>query len=162
MDFFFRSSVSLTFVGLALGLVSSALSQTVIDNIRPVARVCTNVEACTHTGPSDNDNRGLAENIDEEPTTATGISENSRDIVSQDNFDAAAAYQQSCFACHASGAAGAPLLGDADAWAVRTEKGMEAVMSNVINGFNAMPAKGMCMDCSDADLKAIVDFMIAQ
>ena len=162
MDFFFRNSVSLTFVGLALGLVSSALSQTIIDNIRPVGQVCTNVEACTHIDPSDNDIRGLVESIDEEPPTATRISENSQDVVSQDSFDAAAAYQQSCFACHASGAAGAPLLGDADAWAVRTEKGMEAVMRNVINGFNAMPAKGMCMDCSDADLKAIVDFMIAQ
>ena len=162
MDFFFKSSVSLTFVGLALGLVSSALSQTVIDNIRPVGQVCTNVEACTHIDPSDNDIRGLVESIDEEPPTATILSVDSQSVVSQDSFDAAAAYQQSCFACHASGAAGAPLLGDADAWAVRTEKGMEAVMSNVINGFNAMPAKGMCMDCSDADLKAIVDFMIAQ
>ena len=162
MDSFFRNSVSLTFVCLALGLVSSALSQTVIDNIRPVGQVCTNVEACTQIEPSDDDNRGLVESMDEEPPTATGISDNSQDVVSQDSFDAAAAYQQSCFACHASGAAGAPLLGDADAWAVRTEKGMEAVMSNVINGFNAMPAKGMCIDCSDADLKAIVDFMIAQ
>ena len=162
MDFFFRNSVSLTFVGLALGLVNSALSQTVIDNIRPVGQVCTNVEVCTHIEPSDNDNRGSVESIDEEPPAVTGISENSQDLVSQDSFDAAAAYQQSCFACHASGAAGAPLLGDADAWAARTEKGMEAVMSNVINGFNAMPAKGMCMDCSDADLKDIVDFMIAQ
>ena len=127
-----------------------------------MGQVCTNVEACTHIEPSDNDNRGLVENIDEERPTAAGISENSQAVVSQDSFDAAAAYQQSCFACHASGAAGAPLLGDAAAWAIRTEKGMEAVMSNVINGFNAMPAKGMCMDCSDADLKAIVDFMIAQ
>ena len=162
MYFFLKNSVYLAFIGMALGLVSSAFSQNVIDNIRPVGQVCTNVEACTHIDPSDNDIRGLVESIDEEPPTATGISENSQDVVSQDSFDAAAAYQQSCFACHASGAAGAPLLGDADAWAVRTEKGMEAVMSNVINGFNAMPAKGMCMDCSDADLKAIVDFMIAQ
>ena len=41
-------------------------------------------------------------------------------------------------------------------------KGMEAVMNNVINGFNAMPAKGMCMDCSESDLRAIVEYMIAQ
>ena len=31
------------------------------------------------------------------------------------------------------------------------EKGMDAVMNNVINGVNAMPAKGMCMNCSEAD-----------
>ena len=162
MEFFLRHSVSLTFAGLVLGLVSSAFSQTVVDNIRPVGQVCTNVEACNQSEQSDNDNRGSVEDIDEEPPTATILSVDSQSVVSQDSFDAAAAYQQSCFACHASGAAGAPLLGDAEAWAARTEKGMEAVMSNVINGFNAMPAKGMCMDCSDADLQEIVDFMIAQ
>ena len=162
MDFFFKNSIYVTFVGMALGWFSSAFSQSVADNIRPVGQVCTNAEACTHIESSDNDNRGLVDSIDGESPTATGISETPQDVVSQDSFDAVAAYQRSCFACHASGAAGAPLLGDADAWAVRTEKGMEAVMSNVINGFNAMPAKGMCMDCSDADLRAIVDYMIAQ
>ena len=45
-------------------------------------------------------------------------------------------------------AAGAPILGDIEAWDSRMKKGMDAVMNNVINGVNAMPAKGMCMDCS--------------
>ena len=42
------------------------------------------------------------------------------------------------------------------------EKGMDAVMANVINGINAMPARGLCMDCTDNELRAIVDYMIAQ
>jgi cytochrome c5 len=37
---------------------------------------------------------------------------------------------------------------------------MDAMMANVINGVNAMPAKGMCFDCTDADLRALVDWMI--
>ncbi len=162
MYFFLKNSVYLAFIGMALGLVSSAFSQSVMDNIRPVGQVCTNADACTQIEPSDSDNPRSEENIDKETAVAADPTWDSQASVSQDGFDAAAVYQQSCFACHASGAAGAPLLGDAEAWTARTEKGMEAVMGNVINGFNAMPAKGMCMDCSDADLRAIVDFMIAQ
>ena len=79
-----------------------------------------------------------------------------------DDFDAAATYQTSCFACHASGAAGAPLLGDLEAGNSRMEKGMDVVMTNVITGINAMPAKGLCMDCTDNELRASVDFKIAQ
>ena len=78
--------------------------------------------------------------------------------------EAEATYMASCFACHSTGAAGAPKVGpgvyDAE-WAERMEKGMEAVMQNVINGVNAMPARGLCFDCNDADLQALVDYMIS-
>ena len=42
------------------------------------------------------------------------------------------------------------------------EKGMDAVMANVINGVNAMPAKGLCMNCTDNELQEIVGYMISQ
>ena len=77
-------------------------------------------------------------------------------------FDAAQAYQMSCFACHGTGAAGAPKLGDKEAWAARLEKGMDSVMVNVTNGINAMPPKGMCMTCTDENLRALVDYMVSQ
>lgn len=80
-----------------------------------------------------------------------------------DGFDAATKYMASCFACHSTGAAGAPKVQagtyESD-WAPRLEKGMDAVMANATNGINAMPAKGMCFDCNEADLRAIVDYMI--
>ena len=47
-----------------------------------------------------------------------------------------------CANCHAAGVAGAPMLGDADAWGERREKGYEALVASVINGLNAMPARG--------------------
>ena len=53
-------------------------------------------------------------------------------------------------------------VGDEAAWNERLEKGMDAVMANVLNGINAMPARGLCADCSDEDLRAIVDYMIEQ
>lgn len=78
-----------------------------------------------------------------------------------DGFNAQQAYMQSCFACHNSGAGGAPNPNKPEEWTARLEKGMDAVMNNVINGVNAMPAKGLCFNCTNEDLRAIVDYMVA-
>ncbi|RZQ54335.1 cytochrome c5 family protein [Pseudoalteromonas phenolica] len=66
-------------------------------------------------------------------------------------------YQVSCAACHGTGALGAPKT--ADDWAVRLTKGRELLVEHAINGFNAMPPRGTCMDCSDEEIAAAVDFM---
>jgi cytochrome c5 len=79
-----------------------------------------------------------------------------------DGFNAEQSYRASCFACHNVGAGGAPKLDDKADWDSRLEKGIDGVMANVINGVNAMPAKGLCFTCTDDDLRAIVDYMIAQ
>jgi cytochrome c5 len=69
-------------------------------------------------------------------------------------------YQAKCLACHDTGAAGAPKTGDAAAWAPRIAQGMDTLLANATNGLNAMPPKGLCMECSDADLKAVVQYMV--
>lgn len=68
-------------------------------------------------------------------------------------------YNASCMACHATGAAGAPKMGDVAAWSGRLDKGIEQVYANAIGGINGMPAKGLCMSCSDDDVKAVVDYI---
>ncbi len=80
-----------------------------------------------------------------------------------EGFDAEATYMMSCFACHSTGAAGAPKVGagNADAWTSRMEKGMEAVVTNAVNGVNSMPAKGLCFTCTDADIAALVEYMVS-
>ena len=80
-----------------------------------------------------------------------------------DGFNAEAKYMASCFACHSTGAAGAPKVGDGNVaeWTPRMEKGMDAVVANAINGLNTMPPKGLCFDCTDDDLRAIVEYMVA-
>ena len=80
-----------------------------------------------------------------------------------DGFDVEATYMMSCFACHSTGAAGAPKVGDgnADAWGPRMEKGMDAVVANAINGLNSMPAKGLCFSCTDEDLATLVAYMVS-
>ena len=70
-------------------------------------------------------------------------------------------YQQSCQGCHATGAAGAPKLGDVATWAPRIAAGMDTLIANAVNGLNAMPPKGLCMSCSDAELQAAVEYMVS-
>jgi len=64
-----------------------------------------------------------------------------------------------CAGCHANAAIGAPVVGNAENWKAVTEKGMDAVYKNGINGINAMPPKGGTA-LSDDDFKLIVDYMV--
>lgn len=72
-----------------------------------------------------------------------------------------AQYQASCFACHFSGAAGAPKTGDVAAWEPRLAKGMDVLVASVKNGMNAMPPTGLCATCSDEEYQALIEFMAA-
>lgn len=71
-------------------------------------------------------------------------------------------YNSSCAACHMTGAAGAPKLGDKAAWAARIKAGTEALYTSALKGKNAMPPKGGNASLPDADVKAVVDYMISQ
>jgi len=80
--------------------------------------------------------------------------------VESKEFNAAKAYEESCAACHATKSMGAPMLGNAKAWASVTAKGMDAVYANGINGINGMPAKGGTT-LSDAEFKLVVDYIVS-
>ena len=69
-------------------------------------------------------------------------------------------YNQFCFACHTTGVSGAPKLGALDEWQARIDKGMDELMATTINGINAMPAKGTCMNCSDDELADALNYML--
>ncbi len=70
-----------------------------------------------------------------------------------------AKYNMYCIACHGTGAAGAPKTGDKAAWEPRLAVGIDALVASSKKGKNAMPPMGLCNDCSDAELKAIIEFM---
>ncbi|EIU6807936.1 c-type cytochrome [Vibrio parahaemolyticus] len=74
--------------------------------------------------------------------------------------DGAKVYGTFCIACHASGVNGAPKSGNADDWASRIAQGKDVLVKHALEGFNAMPAKGTCMDCSDDEIIAAIDHMI--
>jgi cytochrome c5 len=71
-------------------------------------------------------------------------------------------YQTFCIACHGTGANESPVMGNIEAWEPRIAKGIDVLYDNAITGFNnnAMPARGLCMDCSDDDMRATVDYLV--
>jgi cytochrome c5 len=75
--------------------------------------------------------------------------------------DGATVYGTFCIACHASGVSGAPIKGNAEQWAPRIAQGKDVLKKHAIEGLNLMPAKGTCMDCSDDEIVAAIEHMIA-
>ena len=71
-------------------------------------------------------------------------------------------YNTACHTCHAAGVAGAPKFGDAASWAPHVAKGKDTLYKSAEGGFKAMPPKGLCMDCSNEELHAAVDYMLSK
>jgi cytochrome c5 len=74
--------------------------------------------------------------------------------------DGQAVYNMACMACHMTGAAGAPKLGDKVAWGPRIATGRAALINSAINGKGAMPPKGGQMQLTEAEISAAVDYMV--
>ena len=72
-----------------------------------------------------------------------------------------AIYKATCAACHDSGVANAPKLGDKGAWAARIGVGLEKLAASGIKGKGAMPPKGGNTSIPDADIRAAVEYMAA-
>jgi cytochrome c5 len=70
-------------------------------------------------------------------------------------------YQSACLACHSTGAAGAPKIGDSGAWSPRIAKGLDSLISSAINGVGAMPPRGGSQ-YSDEQMRAVVEFIVAE
>lgn len=129
-------AAALVAFGLTAGAVMASVEEQILERIEPVGKVCLQGEDCGTTAP------------------ATAASDGPR--------SGEEVYAAACQACHAAGVAGAPVVGDADAWAPRLDKGLETLVSHAINGFNAMPAKGGCSACSDEEIQAAVEHMVDQ
>ena len=73
-----------------------------------------------------------------------------------------AVYTANCAACHTSGAAGAPKLGDAAGWGARIAQGYDTLLKHAIEGIRAMPAKGGNPDLDDVEVARAVVYMANQ
>ena len=69
-------------------------------------------------------------------------------------------YNGLCMTCHTAGVAGAPITGS-DQMAQRlSEKGIDTLVTNAINGLNVMPPRGGNPSLTDEQIRAAVDFML--
>ena len=67
-------------------------------------------------------------------------------------------YKAQCVACHASGAAGAPKLGDAGAWGARIKQGLDTLVTSALKGKGAMGAQAGG-DFNDTEIARAVVYM---
>ena len=75
-------------------------------------------------------------------------------------------YNNACLACHGAGIGGAPVPGDAAAWAERIAQGLDMLKDHAINGYQGsagyMPAKGGRVDLSDEEVASAVEYMVSE
>lgn len=126
---------ALAVVAGAAVAVAQSVDEQIAERIAPAGKICMKGDECAAAAPA--------------ASASTGGARSGDDV-----------YSAHCAACHATGAAGAPKLGDAAAWAPRIAEGIDTLYTHAIKGFNAMPAMGLCMTCSDDEVKAAVDHMV--
>lgn len=132
----FRLFFVLVAVLVVIPVQSATREEQIAERLSPVGESCMAGESCASAG---------AASASAEPQTPEDI------------------YNGFCVACHLSGVADAPKLGDVAAWSDRIAKGMDTLYASGINGLGAlMPAMGTCMSCSEDDIKATVDYMVAE
>ncbi len=76
-------------------------------------------------------------------------------------------YKSSCIACHGSGIAGSPKVGEKADWEARIAQGKAVLIDHAINGFRGkegyyMPAKGGSKHLSDEQIAKVVEYMISE
>ncbi|MDT8429858.1 MAG: c-type cytochrome [Pseudomonadales bacterium] len=152
-----RLALAAVVVVLAGSVATQSLAQSrdarIAERLQPAGSVCLAGEPCAGGAAGAASAAGAGSSGS--PAAAAAGS-----AVAAAGFNAEQTYQQSCAMCHNAGVAGAPKLGDAE-WTRRLEaKGRDTIIQNAINGLNAMPARGMCMTCSDENIAALVDYLV--
>jgi len=67
-----------------------------------------------------------------------------------------------CTACHSTGAAGAPKVGDKNAWAPRAKAGLDAMVQFALKGKGAMPPKGGNPSLTEDEIRKTIEYMMKQ
>jgi cytochrome c5 len=67
-----------------------------------------------------------------------------------------------CAQCHASGAKGAPKIGDKQAWSKRASRGLSSLTDTALKGIRQMPSHGGNQTLSDMEIKRAVAYMVNQ
>lgn len=87
-------------------------------------------------------------------------------VAATDNALGKSIYGKTCALCHGAGIAGAPKPGDKEDWGPRIAQGNDTLYKHAIEGFTGakgmMPPRGGGANLTDDEVKAAVDYMVAQ
>jgi len=67
-----------------------------------------------------------------------------------------------CSKCHATGAQGAPKIGDKQAWSKRASQGLSSLTDHALKGIRQMPSHGGSPDLTDLEIKRAITYMVNQ
>jgi cytochrome c5 len=67
---------------------------------------------------------------------------------------------QVCAACHATGAKGAPRIGNQEAWAPLASRGLTSLTESALKGIRNMPAHGGNPGLSDLEIERAITYMV--
>ena len=70
--------------------------------------------------------------------------------------------ETTCAACHASGAQGAPKIGDKRAWSKRAAGGLSGLTQSALKGIRQMPPHGANMTLTDTEIRRAITYMVNQ
>lgn len=70
--------------------------------------------------------------------------------------------ESTCAKCHASGANGAPKIGDKAAWSKLSSQSLSSLTAVVLKGIRQMPPHGGNMKLTDTEIKRAVTYMVNQ
>ena len=70
--------------------------------------------------------------------------------------------EATCAACHATGANGAPKIGDRAAWEKLASRGLSGLTKVALSGIRKMPPHGADMQLTDTEIKRAVTYMVNQ
>lgn len=134
--------------------VPAGTEKEILERIKPVGELCVEGQGCAGKLDVEAEAPAPEASTSAEPATVA-------DATPSAGRSGEDVYSRYCFACHAAGVAGAPLFGDAAQWEPRIAKGMDALVQSSIDGIPPlMPPKGTCMDCTEAELGAAVEYMV--
>jgi len=103
----------------------------------------------------------VAERIKPVGQVATGAATTAEPVVVAAR-EPAKVYQTVCFACHGTGAAGAPKVGDKAAWGPRFDQGLDTLLTHATNGKGAMPPRGGNPTVTDEELRGTIIHMLRE
>jgi cytochrome c5 len=87
-------------------------------------------------------------------------------VTADDTAGGESIYKKHCVACHATGVAGSPKLGDKTAWSARISQGNAVLTQHAIEGYKGetgyMPPKGGYLSLSDEEIAETVMYMVSQ
>jgi len=110
----------------------------VLNRIKPLGELATTLEEAKKASP-----------IVEAPV-----------VVAAEPMTAEQVYNTACMACHTTGVAGAPKLGDAAAWAPRIMQGEAVLFEHATKGFKGMPPRGGSSQLTDENITAAINYML--